>query len=83
MVFYPIQVDNVNIISICSYKKFTKSKDLSRYGNTDLDSIFGKRKSVSAPVTPQVQSEVDLCCSGFISCKHCMIIIINSNTESM
>ncbi|XP_013403771.1 PIN2/TERF1-interacting telomerase inhibitor 1 [Lingula anatina] len=41
------------------YHRFTKGKDLSLAKTEDLDSIFGKKKSKSAPVTPQNRSEVN------------------------
>lgn len=39
------------------YQKFTKGKDLSLKSETDLDCVFGKRKSQSGNNTPQTQSE--------------------------
>ncbi len=32
------------IYFLCSYQKFAKGKDLSRYESADLQSIFGQRK---------------------------------------
>ncbi|XP_041466918.1 PIN2/TERF1-interacting telomerase inhibitor 1-like isoform X2 [Lytechinus variegatus] len=38
------------------YKKFTRGKDMSRYGEDGMNSILGRRLTSSAPVTPQTQS---------------------------
>ncbi|XP_072162807.1 uncharacterized protein [Diadema setosum] len=38
------------------YKKFTRGKDLTKYGKEGMNSILGRRLTQSAPVTPQSQS---------------------------
>ncbi|XP_072015311.1 PIN2/TERF1-interacting telomerase inhibitor 1-like [Amphiura filiformis] len=38
------------------YKKFTRGKDFSRYGATDINCILGVRATKSAPTTPRTQS---------------------------
>ena len=54
----PCSLNGSFCVDICSYQKFAKGKDLSRYHSTDLNCIFGERKKKVARTERQRTDEV-------------------------
>lgn len=52
------------VLCTCSYSRFVKSKDVSKYSDTDMASIFGERAKTESPAPADEEGKAECVFTG-------------------